>query len=36
MLYQGAMIWIIGHIGRVKIYIIEHAKEYIAEIVWWS
>ena len=33
MLYQGAMICIIGRIGRLKIFVIEHAKEYKAKIV---
>ena len=36
MLYQGAMIWIIGRIGRFKIFVIEHAKNMKAEIVCWS
>ena len=33
MLYQGAMICIIGRIGRFKTFVIDHAKEYKAEIV---
>ena len=33
MLYQGAMICIIGRIAGFKIFVIEHAKEYKAEIV---
>jgi len=33
ILYQGAMICIIGRIGRLKIFVIEHAKEYKAETV---
>ena len=33
MLYQGAMICIIGRIGRLKTFVIKHAKEYKAEIV---
>jgi len=36
ILYQGAMICIIGRIGRLKIFVIEHAKECKAEIVCWS
>ena len=36
MLYQGAMIWIIGRIGHFKIFVIEHAKSMKAEIVCWS
>ena len=31
--YQGAMICIISRIGRLKIFVIEHAKEYKAQIV---
>jgi len=31
--YQGAMICIIDRIGRLKIFVIEHAKECKAEIV---
>ena len=33
MLYQGAMICVIGRIGPLKIFVIEHAKEYKAEII---
>ena len=33
ILYQGAMICIIGRIGRLKIFVIEHAKEYKAETI---
>ena len=33
MLNQGAMICIIGRIGRLKTFVIKYAKEYKAEIV---
>ena len=34
MLYQGDMICIIGRIGRLNTFIIKHAREYKAEIVY--
>jgi len=36
MLYQVTMIWIIGCIGRFKIFVIEHAKSMKAKIFCWS
>ena len=34
MFYQGAMICVIDRIRRLKIFVIEHAKEYKAEIIY--